>query len=415
MATIAYIANQVPSPVEPYVGEEIRELRRRGVVVIPFSARLAEARLDEESYSLANETLYLQRLKFVSILKASWLCLRRFLSIKNFIWRVIARGEEPCGRRIRALLHTWLGAYFAVLLRERGVRHIHVHHGYFASWIAMVAARLLGIEFTMTLHGSDLLLHGAYLDTKLENCKCCFTVSNFNRNYILEHYPRIPSSKIRIRRLGASTSSNSSLSSSVPPRTQQPPSTLRMLSVGRLHPVKDQAFLVAACRELKRNDIPFSCAIAGEGPSRPALEWLIRQFTLDDEVHLLGHLSTQQLDAQYRSYDVVVLTSRSEGIPVVLMEAMARGVIVLAPEITGIPELIVHGQTGLLYRSGSLTDFMCKLDTIRNSPQDLDRIRERARRHVRMHFDGAKNVSAFVDTFIQGLGMSAAMAGKEAA
>ena len=75
--------------------------------------------------------------------------------------------------------------------QDRGVDHIHVHHGYFGSWIGMVAARLLGVNFSMTLHGSDLLLNGAYLDTKLKHCRFCVTISEYNRRYILEHFPAI--------------------------------------------------------------------------------------------------------------------------------------------------------------------------------------------------------------------------------
>ena len=125
-----------------------------------------------------------------------------------------------------------------------------------------------------------------------------------------------------------------------------------MLAVGRLHPVKDHAFLLRACHELKTSGADFACLIAGEGPERPWLEHLIRNLGLEDQVKLLGHLSRQQLDACYELCDLVVLTSRSEGIPLVLMEAMARGKIVLAPAITGIPELVKDGETGFLYRAG---------------------------------------------------------------
>ena len=118
---------------------------------------------------------------------------------------------------------------------------------------------------------------------------------------------------------------------------------LVMLAVGRLHSVKDHAFLVRACRLLKNHDIHFECAIAGDGPERASLEKLIGDLDLQGEVHVLGHLSRQQLDARYAEADLVVLTSRSEGIPLVLMEGMARGKTVLAPAITGIPELVQHG------------------------------------------------------------------------
>src|SRR5437868_8028211 len=180
MPTIAYLANQFPSQVEPYVPAEIRELRSRGFEVIPSSAR-ASTPLDAESESFVSETVYLQPLRPWLLVRASWLCLRKFQRIADLFERMLFCGTEGPGRRVRALFHTWLGAYYALLLEGRGVEHIHVHHGYFASWIAMVASRLLGITFSMTLHGSDLLLHKAYLDTKLQNCNFCVTVSEFNR------------------------------------------------------------------------------------------------------------------------------------------------------------------------------------------------------------------------------------------
>jgi colanic acid/amylovoran biosynthesis glycosyltransferase len=169
--TIAYLANQFPSPVEPYVFEEIAELRRRGVQVIACSARCVDdVPQDPRLKSLAAETLYLEPLNFAILWRASWLCLRRFTMLAEFLVRVLTEGNESPKRRVHALLHTLLGACYAIRLQERELDHIHVHHGYFSSWIAMVAARLLGIEYSMTLHGSDLLLHGAYLDIKLKRC-----------------------------------------------------------------------------------------------------------------------------------------------------------------------------------------------------------------------------------------------------
>ena len=98
--------------------------------------------------------------------------------------------------------------------------------------------------------------------------------------------------------------------------------------------------------------------------------------------------------------DVVVLTSRSEGIPLVLMEAMAHGKTVLAPAITGIPELVKHGETGFLYHPGSLGDFVTKIQLIRASPPALPRLRHAARQHVLEHFDREKNLAALADLFV---------------
>ncbi len=403
MQVLAYIANQFPSPLEPYVAEEIQALRQRGVHVVPCSARLPEANLNNGLKSLADETLHLQHWKLTSVLLASWLCLVTLPLIADFLWRILAQGNETAARRAKALLHTWMGVYLAISLREKNVTHIHVHHGYFSAWITMVAARVLKIGFSMTLHGSDLLLKPFYLDTKLENCDRCYTVSDFNRKFIIGNYPQIESEKIVLRRLGVKARAAN------PSRTNARASNrLRLLSVGRLHPVKDHAFLLAACRELKASHVAFNCFIAGEGPARPSLEWLVHQFRLEEEVQLLGHLSRPQLDEQYAICDIAALTSRSEGIPVALMEAMAHEKIVLAPDITGIHELIVQGKTGSLYQPGSLADFVSKVEMIHSASAHLEPIRARARNHVAENFNSDKNLAAFVDRFLFHLGDAAA-------
>lgn len=396
MPAIAYLANQFPSPVEPYVVEEIQEFRRRGVTVIPCGACHDVTAIDSELKAFAAETLYLQPLQFKRLIQAAFLCLLKFHLLEDFFRRALWQGREPIARRLRTLMHTWLGAYYALLIERSGVKHIHVHHGYFASWIAMVAARLLGIEFSITLHGSDLLLHPAYLDTKLKLCKFCVTVSEFNRQHILERYHDVQPEKVVVRRMGVVPGEHHRLTRPVACEN----SKLIMLAVGRLHPVKDHAFLVRACRLLKNRDTPFVCLIAGEGPERASIERLIRDLDLSGEIRLVGHLSRQQLDAFYAVVDLVVLTSRSEGIPLVLMEAMAHGRPVLAPAITGIPELVADGKNGFLYHPGSLEDFVGRVELIRYAESALGPLCRAARRQVLVHFNREKNLAAFCSLFL---------------
>jgi colanic acid/amylovoran biosynthesis glycosyltransferase len=241
-----------------------------------------------------------------------------------------------------------------------------------------------------------LLLHGAYLDIKLKRCKFCVTVSEFNRRFILQHYPAVEVNKIIVQRMGVDSACSWEASRHPRPHTQR----LTMLAVGRLHPVKDHAFLLHACYELKSRGTDFLCLIAGEGAQRPWLEHLIRNLELEACVKLLGHLSRQGLDTCYELSDLVILTSRSEGIPLVLMEAMAHGRAVLAPSITGIPELVKDGETGFLYRAGSLEDFLSKIEVIRTSQSALTGLRRAAREHVLRHFDRDKNLTALVDLII---------------
>jgi colanic acid/amylovoran biosynthesis glycosyltransferase len=331
MLKVAYLANQFPSAVEPYIAPEIEELRRRGLEVIAGSA----LRPNKDELLFAPEgspdVVILQPFRAVLLTRAFWLCLSHWRRIADLLRRVIWQGRESPIQRIKALLHTLLGAYYAVRLEGRGIEHIHVHHGHFGSWIAMVAARLLKVGFSITLHGSDLLLHGAYLDTKLKNCRFCLTVSEFNRRYILEHYPEVEAEKILTARLGVDVPETLHVTDSGQQEsTRSSDSGLSILSVGRLHPVKDHAFLVRGCAQLRARGIRFVCSIAGEGPERQKLEALISRYGLEAQVTLLGHVPREQMDSLYARADVVVLTSRSEGIPLVLMEAMARGKIVLA-------------------------------------------------------------------------------------
>jgi colanic acid/amylovoran biosynthesis glycosyltransferase len=402
--TVAYLANRFPAPVEPYVGDEIYELRRRGVRVVAGSVRRPTAQAHVDNYGL--DILRLQPLQIWTLLRAAALAIRRWRKLSCLLMRVLVQGDESVHRRLKALLHTWLGAYYAVQLQEHEVDHIHVHHGYFGSWIAMVAARLLGVGYSLTLHGSDLLVHGAYLDTKLKHCLFCMTISEFNRRYIFGKFPTVKPEKVNVSRLGIGVPERLNGSRHIPHSAEH---SLRLLAVGRLHRVKDHAFLIRTCAQLRDCGLRFECAIAGDGPERDRLASLIREKRLQGRVTLLGHVAGEKMDALYRRSDVFVLTSRSEGIPLVLMEAMARSKPVLAPAITGIPELVIPGKTGFLYAAGDAEDFVKKIFVLQELISKaqgaaigrLDWIAHAARLQILHNFNRGQNLSQFCDQFLE--------------
>ncbi len=127
----------------------------------------------------------------------------------------------------------------------------------------MVAARLLGVGFSMTLHGSDLLLHGTYLDVKLESCAFCLTVSEYNRRYILQRYPDVDAEKVVVARLGVEVSKRHDTRSAW--KANEAAIRSRLLAVGRLHAVKDHAFLVRACAQLRDREVRFRMLDRGRG------------------------------------------------------------------------------------------------------------------------------------------------------
>ena len=390
---VAYLANSFPSQVEPYVGEEIGELQKRGMRVVACSvwptASCANQRFNGDSPVLTVAAFHPWLM-----LQAFWLCIARFTDLRVFFHRIIS-GNESAMVRARALAHTMLGAQLALQLRSYHVRQIDIHHGYMAAWIGMVAARLLKIPYSLTLHGSDLLLRPTFLDIKLQHCENCFTVSEFNRCHLLRGYPQIAPGRVHVRRMGVR----------VPPRQDAcisvGDSSFKLLAVGRLHPVKDHAFLIRGCAVLKTSGFRLSCQIAGDGPERQRLANLIRSLHLEQEIQLLGQVEHDQLDALYREADLVVLTSVSEGIPLTLMEAMALGRPVIAPAITGIPELVLDGKTGFLYKPGSITSFVERVEFLHRTRLALGPLCQAAREHVDVHFNRSTNLQQFGDSFMR--------------
>ncbi len=402
--TIAYIANEFPSPLEPYVMDEITELRHRGVQVVCCSGK----RVSQNALSLAErafwkETHYFQPLTDEELLRA----LGRLASNRRNLWQLLRPLVWECGaspsRRIRALGHTVMGAVLAEQLAPLEVEHIHAHHGYFASWMALTAARLLGIGFSFTLHGSDLLQRADLLSAKLRACQFCVTVSDYNRQYILRNYPSTPLEKIVVQRLGV----DRVLPWPAPAPAAEPDHhRFCLLSVGRLHRVKDYHFLIQACSALRDQGLDYLCWIVGEGPERPALESQIVARGLEGQVRLIGHVPRTALRSYYRTADLVVMTSKSEGIPVVLMEAMSHAKLVLAPAITGIPELVEHQRTGFLYQPASLPDFVSAVTWIHGHRASLSGIERAAAASIAASYNRQRNLRAFAEQFLARISQS---------
>ena len=397
MTTVAYIANEFPSPLEPYVIDEITELRRRGTQVICCSGkRVSPANLSLAERAFWKETRYFQPLSDDQLMHAA----RRLVSARRHLWHILRpllwERDASAALRIRALGHTLMGAALANELAFLDVQHIHAHHGYFASWMALTAAQLLDIGYSFTLHGSDLLRRADLLSAKLRACAFCVTISDFNRRHILSNYPSTPPEKVIVQRLGV----DRVLSWPTTAMAQGNGRRFCLLSVGRLHPVKDHRFLIRACAALRDQGLNFICWIVGEGQERSALERQIAALQLRAHVYLIGHVPRRDLPGYYRYADLVVMTSQSEGIPVVLMEAMAHGKLVLAPAITGIPELVEHQRTGFLYEPGSLPDFVSAVRWIQANMASLTGIKHAAAATVAASYNRERNLHSFAEQFM---------------
>ena len=164
--------------------------------------------------------------------------------------------------------------------------------------------------------------------------------------------------------------------------------------------MKDYHFLIQACATLRDQGLDFICWIVGEGPERRALENQIAALGLQGLVCLIGHVPRTELTGYYRYADLIVMTSKSERIPVVLMEAMAHEKLVLAPAITGIPELVEHQRTGFLYQPGSLPDFVSAVRWIQANQASLAGIQRAAAASIAASYNRQRNLRGFAEQFL---------------
>jgi glycosyltransferase involved in cell wall biosynthesis len=163
----------------------------------------------------------------------------------------------------------------------------------------------------------------------------------------------------------------------------------RLLFVGRFDYVKGLPLLLEAFATLTGRDPQLHLDLVGDGPERSDLEAMVDEMGLKERVTFHGYHSQEELRKDYARADLFVLTSFAEGIPVVLMEAMAQGVPVVAPRITGIPELVEDGGSGLLYTPGAVDQLMERVELLLVDAELRNRLAEAGRKTVALQFNQA--------------------------
>jgi glycosyltransferase involved in cell wall biosynthesis len=180
-----------------------------------------------------------------------------------------------------------------------------------------------------------------------------------------------------------------------------------ILCIGTLHEVKGQAYLIEACRKLQASGIDFVCHFVGDGPDRQSLTGLADRFGLLEKILFHGTLTRDEIARLLLDADVLAAPSvptrdgRREGIPVVLMEAMGSGVPVVASEISGIPELVKDGSTGLLVPPRDAIALAKALERYYTDPSLRWRLGEAGREKVVLDFDLNKNAAKLAQCFMK--------------
>jgi glycosyltransferase involved in cell wall biosynthesis len=276
---------------------------------------------------------------------------------------LVDRHKRKYGPSVKAEQRARNALYFANHFKGRGVDHVHVHFANRAAHTAMFLKEISGIPFSVTAHGQDFMKDLGNDDLLREICAAAEFVAaetDYSRDLLRQ---RCPDSAATIHRVynGMDLTrfpapNEEAAGPAGPSRTGIAPYPVRIISIGRLVAFKGFEYLIGACADLRRRGLEFICEIVGDGPLRGELEARIRKLNLSDRVQLLGSLSQGAVLERLGSADIFALASvtdpqgASDVFPTVIIEAMAAARPVVSTRLAGIPESVVHGETGLLVR-----------------------------------------------------------------
>jgi glycosyltransferase involved in cell wall biosynthesis len=351
---IAYLCDQYPAISHTFILREVRELRALGVDVETISIRRSgqEHLLAEQDREEFGRTFAVLPLHVLALLTTHARAFAAHPGRYIATLRLAAALAQP-GLRARLWQLFYLAEAGVVwsYCRCRGVRHVHAQFTTPAADVALLVAHLggHGWSWSFAAHGTDIFeADRRSLAEKVRRARFVISVSDFGRSQLMvlvheQHWP-----KIHLVRCGIDVRQFTR-------QAPRPPTGdhLRVLSVGRLVPVKGHAVLLEALAELRDVDrVAASLDVIGDGPRRQALEMRARALGLSEHVRFHGRVGQDEIKRHYAEADVFCLPSLAEGVPVVLMEAMAMEIPVVASGVMGIPELIEDRKSGLLVRPG---------------------------------------------------------------
>ncbi len=346
---LLYLTGEYPRATDTFIQREVAALRAQGITVMTASIRRTgpEHLVGEEQIAEAAQTFHvLEAAKHPLRLAAAKLRLLRhpgrFFRAFALAWRTAPGG-----------LRNWLWQMFyfaeAIMLADHmqrhGVRHLHNHIAKASCTVAMLASELSGIPYSFTLHGPDIFFAPDHwrLDEKIARARFVACISEFCRAQAMIFSDRALWDKLHIVHCGIDPARYD------PAPRQGPP---HLTFVGRLAAVKGVPVLLEALSFLKGELPRLRGTLIGDGPERARLEQDAADLGLRDVVDFAGYRSQSEVARALKVTDALVLPSFAEGVPVVLMEAMAAGRPVITTGVAGVSELVEHGKSGFLVPPG---------------------------------------------------------------
>ena len=398
---VAYVMSRFPKLTETFIVREIRAVEREGVDVHIYPLlRHRDSLVQPDAVGLAARARYQPFFSWRILLsQVAWLTtaprtyLRTLATVLGVTWgspNFLVGGIATFPKV----------AHVARIMRAERVQHVHCHFANHPALAGLAIHGLTGIPFSFTAHGSDLHRDRHGLREKVRQSAFVVAVSEFNRRVILEECGDEFAAKVKVIHCGVEAASYS-----VRPRANGSRDGLKILSVGTLHEVKGQAVLIEALARLASRGVTFSCRLIGDGPDREALVNQIVGHGLEDRVTLDGALDSDAVATAMSESDLLVAPSvpsrdgRREGIPVVIMEAMASELPVIASDLSGIPEIVEDGVTGRLTPPGDVAAISQALWELSSDLPLRNRLGRAGRLKVMRDFDATQAAVQLVERF----------------
>lgn len=382
---IAYLMSDFPSFSHTFISREIKELEKAGIIINCFAIHTPppdEVAMEDDYFK--NRVSYIFPLNKWAFMVAHFNALIKMpLQYFYWLWYVVSRANTSIRDRLRCIFHFLEAIYLSNEIKKHQITHIHVHFLQGNATVAMLVSKFLNITYSVTVHNSTLPMDKILQKEKIQHAKFLVAISEYNKKKLLETDPT-SSDKIFVVHCGLDPDKflpNSQL-----------PKIFTFLAVGRLTWEKSYPDLIKACNVLKNKTLSFQCIIIGDGDERQNLEKLIKQYGLEKEIKLVGLVLQEDIQNYYNKAHIFVLSSVTEGIPVVLMEAMSKGLPVVATNITGIPEIVKHNINGLLVSVNQPIELARAIEYLMNDESVRKKMAIEGRQTVENSFHIAKNV-----------------------
>jgi colanic acid/amylovoran biosynthesis glycosyltransferase len=404
---IAYFVSEYPATSHTFILREVLGLRQRGFEIAtasinadsrPLSAVTAEERDERETtYVLKSHGLR------GAVAAQIWSLWHHPRGYSRGLAAALRRSLKNPRTTLRNLFHFTEALMLGRWMQRAGIGHLHVHFATAGASVASLAKQVFPMTLSMTVHGPDEFadVRNEHFHEKVDAADFVVCISHFARSQTMQHSAPEHWKKLDVSRLGVNPLVFAPAARPLEPRE------FSLLCVGRLTPAKGQHLLLEAIAALRDGGEQVRLHLAGDGPDRASLERHAQALGINDGVEFHGAINHDQVRGLYARCDAFVLPSFAEGIPVVLMEAMAAGLPCVSTRIAGIPELIVDGESGFLASPSSLDELTGRLRQLIHDPELRSRLAANGRRRVCEAYDLDRNIGGLAQLFQRRLGVCA--------